>query len=128
MLQLILLALSAVCATLPMCALLALVWWMDRYEREPLGLLVVVGRAHLERDQRREVGRAAVRLVADHLARGGDEGAEGQHAVAAAVQEARAEVDGVWGGEPAQGGAGVRRGRGVVHLRISMAGRAPGEE
>jgi len=40
MLALILLALSAMFATLPMCLLLALVWWMDRYEREPIALLV----------------------------------------------------------------------------------------
>jgi RsiW-degrading membrane proteinase PrsW (M82 family) len=31
--------LSAVCATVPMCTFLLLVWWMDRHDREPLWLL-----------------------------------------------------------------------------------------
>ncbi len=37
--QLLLLVLSSVFATLPMIALLGVVWWLDRYHREPLWLL-----------------------------------------------------------------------------------------
>ena len=41
MLQLTLLLLSGVCAGLPMLLFLSLVWWLDRYDREPLWLLAV---------------------------------------------------------------------------------------
>ncbi|MCO4743854.1 MAG: PrsW family intramembrane metalloprotease [Proteobacteria bacterium] len=38
---LILIALSAAFATIPMFTFLAVVWWMDRYEREPVWLLLL---------------------------------------------------------------------------------------
>lgn len=36
---LLLIALSTICAVVPMLVFLGLVWWMDRYDREPLWLL-----------------------------------------------------------------------------------------
>lgn len=39
---LLLIFLSVFCASLPMIFLLAVVWWLDRYEREPLWLLAIV--------------------------------------------------------------------------------------
>ena len=37
--QLLLLALSTVCASLPMMGFLGLVWWLDRYDREPIPMV-----------------------------------------------------------------------------------------
>lgn len=42
MLVLVMVVLSMVCAVVPMLAFLALVWWMDRYDREPVWLLALV--------------------------------------------------------------------------------------
>ena len=38
---LVLVALSVFCATIPMLAFLGLVWWFDRYDREPLWLIAL---------------------------------------------------------------------------------------
>lgn len=38
--HMLLIGLSTVCATLPMMAFLALVWWLDRYDREPIHMVV----------------------------------------------------------------------------------------
>lgn len=40
--QIVLLAASTVCATVPMMSFLAAVWWLDRYDREPTWLLALV--------------------------------------------------------------------------------------
>lgn len=40
--QLLLVLLSMACAVLPILAFLLVVWWMDRYEREPLWLVAMV--------------------------------------------------------------------------------------
>ena len=38
---LVLIALSTVCAGVPMFSFLALIWWLDRYDREPMPVLLV---------------------------------------------------------------------------------------
>ncbi len=39
--QLILIALSTLCASVPMLAFLLLIWWLDRYDREPIWLVLL---------------------------------------------------------------------------------------
>jgi RsiW-degrading membrane proteinase PrsW (M82 family) len=42
MISVVLLVLSVIAATVPMAAFLAIVWWLDRYDREPAWLVITV--------------------------------------------------------------------------------------